>query len=85
MTRDIYARELDIEQLIQELTLSEKISLLAGVDIWHTVPIEELGIPSIRTSDGPNGIRGTAHFSMVFHQLRFLVEQLWQPLLIRNC
>lgn len=58
-------KELDIEQLIQELTLSEKISLLAGVDTWHTVPIKRLGIPSIRTSDGPNGIRGTAHFNGV--------------------
>lgn len=28
--------ELDIEQLIQDLTLSEKISFLAGVDFWHT-------------------------------------------------
>lgn len=58
-------KELDIEQLIQELTLSEKISLLAGVDTWHTVPIKRLGIPSIKTSDGPNGIRGTAHFNGV--------------------
>lgn len=57
--------ELDIEQLIQELTLSEKISLLAGVDFWHTVPVKRLGIPSIRTSDGPNGIRGTTHFNGV--------------------
>ncbi|ODV76852.1 glycoside hydrolase family 3 protein [Suhomyces tanzawaensis NRRL Y-17324] len=54
---------LDIDSLLEELTLEEKISLLAGSDFWHTVPIERLGIPSVRTSDGPNGIRGTKFFN----------------------
>ncbi|EGW31177.1 beta-glucosidase [Spathaspora passalidarum NRRL Y-27907] len=58
-------RQLDIESLIEELTLSEKISLLAGYDFWHTVPIERLNIPSVRVSDGPNGIRGTKFFNSV--------------------
>lgn len=35
-----------------------KISLLAGSDFWRTVPIPEKGIPSIKTTDGPNGARG---------------------------
>lgn len=52
-------KQLDIEKLLEELTLSEKISLLAGSDFWHTTPVKRLGIPTIRTSDGPNGIRGT--------------------------
>lgn len=46
------------EQLIQQMTLEEKISLLAGTDMWHTVPIERLGIPVIKVTDGPNGARG---------------------------
>jgi len=51
--------EIKINQLIQEMTLEEKISLLAGQDMWHTVPIKRLNIPSIRVSDGPNGVRGS--------------------------
>ncbi len=47
-----------IEQLIQQMTLDEKISLLAGRDMWHTVPVERLGIPSLKVTDGPNGARG---------------------------
>lgn len=49
---------LDVEALIDELTIPEKVSLLAGVDFWHTYPIPRLNIPKIRVSDGPNGIRG---------------------------
>lgn len=47
---------LNVEETIDKLTLDEKISLLAGGDTWHTVAIDRLNVPSIRTSDGPNGI-----------------------------
>ena len=49
----------DIELLISQLTLEEKISLLAGADMWHTVPVERLDIPVLKVTDGPNGARGT--------------------------
>lgn len=53
----------DVEDVLGQLTEPEKISLLAGVDYWHTAPIPRLNVPSIRTSDGPNGIRGQHHFN----------------------
>src|SRR4029079_7952186 len=49
----------DIDQLVDSLTLEEQVSLLAGADFWHTVPIEHAGIPVMRVSDGPAGARGT--------------------------
>ena len=48
-----------IENMLKQMTLEEKVSLLAGADMWHTVPIERLGIPAIKVSDGPNGARGS--------------------------
>lgn len=41
---------LDIEKTIQEMTIAEKVSLLAGRDFWHTVPIKRLDIPAVRVS-----------------------------------
>src|SRR5512146_579941 len=48
----------DINDLVGKMTLDEKLSLLAGVDLWHTAAIERLGIPSVKVTDGPNGARG---------------------------
>ena len=47
-----------IESLVESLTLEEKIELLGGADFWHTAAIARLGIPPIRLSDGPSGVRG---------------------------
>ncbi|KAL3475887.1 glycoside hydrolase superfamily [Aspergillus californicus] len=47
-----------IENLLSSLSLEEKISLLAGKNFWETVDIPDKGVPSVKTSDGPNGARG---------------------------
>ena len=36
-----------VRELLDQLTLSEKVSLLSGKDAWNTVPVERLGIPSL--------------------------------------
>jgi beta-glucosidase len=51
-----------MDDRIAELTLEEKVALLAGVDWWHTASVERLGIPTLKMSDGPAGVRG-AHVS----------------------
>jgi beta-glucosidase len=51
--------EKKIDSLIKVMTLREKTSLLSGKDIWNTVPIERLGIPSVVMTDGPHGVRAS--------------------------
>ena len=47
-----------VDELLEQMTLEEKISMLAGADLWHSVPVPRLGIPQFRVTDGPNGARG---------------------------
>ncbi|CAK7208385.1 hypothetical protein SBRCBS47491_000074 [Sporothrix bragantina] len=47
------------QKKLAALTLDEKISLLTACDFWRTKAIPEKGVPSAKTSDGPNGARGS--------------------------
>ena len=51
----------NIKKLLNDLTLKEKILILSGFDAWHTNKVERLDIPSIKMSDGPNGVRGNGN------------------------
>ncbi|HXR66636.1 MAG TPA: glycoside hydrolase family 3 C-terminal domain-containing protein [Ktedonobacteraceae bacterium] len=53
----------DLEDLLRQMTLQEKVSMLAGANMWQTVSIERLGIPAIKVTDGPNGARGGGGFT----------------------
>jgi len=55
--------EARIDALLGEMTVAEKVSLLAGSSMWLSTPVERLGIPAIKVSDGPNGARGGGSFA----------------------
>ncbi|KAI1098756.1 glycoside hydrolase family 3 protein [Jackrogersella minutella] len=57
--------DINVEQVLKKLSMSEKVDLLAGIDFWHTKGLPEHGIPSLRLTDGPNGVRGTKFFNGV--------------------
>ena len=51
----------NVDQIIEALTLEEKITLLSGFNSWYTNKIDRASIPSIKMSDGPNGVRGDSN------------------------
>lgn len=48
-----------MDELLAELTLEEKVSLLGGQDFWSLPAIPRIGLRSLVMSDGPIGVRGT--------------------------
>ena len=52
-------RSARVEALLDQMTLEEQVTLLAGANMWNTIPNERLEIPKMRVSDGPAGVRGS--------------------------
>ena len=48
----------NLADLVDRMSLEEKVSLLAGADFWRTVAVPRLGVPQIKVTDGPAGARG---------------------------
>ncbi|MDS0527809.1 glycoside hydrolase family 3 C-terminal domain-containing protein [Clostridium sp. SHJSY1] len=46
-----------IEELISKLTLEEKVGMCHGRGLFRTEGVERLGIPPLKMSDGPMGVR----------------------------
>ena len=49
--------EKQIEELLAQLTLDEKIGMVHGNGLFRTEGVERLGIPALKSSDGPMGVR----------------------------
>ena len=78
--------ESEIDRLIGAMTLDEKASLTAGADMWYLPPVERLGIPALKVSDGPSGVRGD---SLIGRRSLSLpcgtaVGSTWNPELVRE-
>ena len=78
----------DREELLRQMTLQEKVSLLTGSDMWHTTPVERLGIPAVKVSDGPNGARGAGGFTNGVRAACFpagiALAASWNPELVKR-
>lgn len=50
-------QEKQLEELLSQLTLEEKIGMIHGAGLFRTEGVERLGIPPLFMSDGPMGVR----------------------------
>ena len=76
-----------IENLLQQMTLEEKVSMAAGSDMWHSTGIPRLGIPPIKVTDGPNGARGGSFrggVSSVCFPVGIALAATWNPDLVEQ-
>jgi beta-glucosidase len=76
-----------IDELLGQMTLEEKISMLAGADLWHSVVVPRLGIPQFKVTDGPNGTRGAwdkMSPSSVVTPVGIALGATWNPELVEK-
>ncbi|MBO7195941.1 MAG: glycoside hydrolase family 3 C-terminal domain-containing protein [Clostridia bacterium] len=48
---------INVDKLLSEMTLEEKVCLLSGHKSWFTNKVSRVGLPSIMLTDGPHGLR----------------------------
>ncbi len=76
-----------VDELLSQMTREEKISMLAGADLWHSVAVPRLGIPQLKVTDGPNGARGAASNlgpSSVATPVGIALGATWNPALVER-
>lgn len=77
-----------IDSILDEMTLEEQVSLLSGADFWTTVPVERLGVPKIKVTDGPNGARGAgslvAGVKATCFPVAIALGASWNPDIVRQ-
>ena len=69
-----------IERLLARMTLEEKIDMLGGVDDFFIRAVPRLGIPAIKMSDGPLGVRTWGPATAFPAGIAFAAA--WDPMLV---
>jgi beta-glucosidase len=73
--------EARVEDLFGRLTLEEKVELMAGVSYFALPAIERLGVPSLRMTDGPTGVRSNVGQAATVFPVAVALAATWNPAL----
>ncbi len=76
--------EVRIADLLSRLTLEEKVSLMAGSAAFTLMGIERLGIPTVRVTDGPTGVRSNEGEAATVFPVGIAIASTWNPELTRE-
>lgn len=75
-----------LDRLMAELTVEEKVALLSGRDVWSLAGVARLGIPVVTFTDGPAGARGQSFVGgrSVSFPCETSLGASWDPALVRD-
>ena len=73
-----------VADLMERLTLAEKVTLLAGASSFALHGVERLGIPSLQMSDGPTGVRSIKGEPATVFPVGVAVAATWNPQTARD-
>ena len=84
MTEPMNPESARAKSLLSQLTLEEKVGLLSGKDFWNLKAVERLGIPSLRVSDGPTGLRSINSDPSTVFPVGVALAASWDRTLVRE-
>jgi beta-glucosidase len=70
--------------LAARLTLEEKVALMAGAESFAMEGVERLGVPRIRMTDGPTGVRSNVGEPATVFPVGAALAATWNPDLVRD-
>ncbi|HTX47931.1 MAG TPA: glycoside hydrolase family 3 C-terminal domain-containing protein [Caulobacteraceae bacterium] len=70
--------------LLSRLTLEEKVALMAGAASFTLEGVERLGVPRIRVTDGPTGVRSNEGEPATVFPVGVAMASTWNPELARE-
>ena len=75
---------MDTKATIEKLTLAEKVELVAGESMWRTHANAGAGIPVLKVSDGPNGVRGDGGVAAASFPVGVCIASTWNKALVES-
>lgn len=76
--------EARVEALLAAMTLEEKVSLMAGAGAFTLQGVERLGVPAVRVTDGPTGVRSNEGEAATVFPVGVAMASMWNPELTRD-
>jgi beta-glucosidase len=76
--------EARVEDLVSRLTLQEKVRLMAGAASFTLEGVERLGVPPVRVTDGPTGVRSNEGEAATVFPVGVAMAATWNPDLVRE-
>ena len=73
-----------VEDLVGQLNLEEKVSLMAGAEAFELAAIPRLGISSLRLSDGPTGVRSNSGAKATVFPVAVALAATFNPAIARE-
>jgi len=73
-----------VEDLLGRLTLDEKVALMAGSAAFTLHGVPRLGVPQVRVTDGPTGVRSNEGEAATVFPVGVAMAATWNPDLTRE-